>query len=84
MAKKRSWKANKPLARRLGIKSVRMVDGRPFKLNAEVEPISGTPDMFVLRERADRQGRSYRFEYSKKHDTGLFYLGPKKKTKRKR
>lgn len=86
VTKKRKYtlKADKKLAKRLGIKSTRKFNGSRYVLDDEVEPIASTPDMFALKDRAERKGRSYRFVYSKKNDTGLFYLGPKIKKNAKK
>ncbi len=88
MAKKRSkgLKINQKVARRNKVKGTRVFNGKNFKLVDEVEPIASTPDMFVIRDRAKRQGRSVKFVYSKKNDTGLVYFSSKKKktSKKKR
>ena len=77
-------KINQKVARRNKVKGTRVFNGKNFKLVDEVEPISSTPDMFEIRNRAKRQGRSVKFIYSKKNDTGLVYFSSKKKTSKKK
>ena len=81
--KSKSLKVNKKIAKRNKVKGTRIFNGNQYKLIDEVEPISSTPEMFEIKDRARRQNRSVRFVYSKKNDTGLVYFSTKKKKTRK-
>ncbi len=74
-------KGNKKIAKRNNVKLSRKFNGSNYKLVDEVEPISGTPDMFVIKDRAKRQRRSVKFVYNKTNDTGLVYFSTKQKKK---
>lgn len=75
-------KGNKKIAKRNKVKLMRKFNGQQYKLVDEIEPISSTPDMFEIKERAKRQRRSIKFIYNKSNDTGLVYFSTKLKNKK--
>ena len=74
-------KGNKKIAKRNNVKLTRKFNGQNYRLVDEVEPISSTPDMFEIKDRAKRQRRNVRFVYNKSNDTGLVYFSTKQKKK---
>jgi hypothetical protein len=77
-------KGNKKVAKRNNVKLTRKFNGKEYKLVDEIEPISSTPDMFFIKDKAKSQGRSIRFVYNKTNDTGLVYFSTARKKQRKK
>jgi len=75
-------KGNKKIAKRNKVKLTRKFNGNQYKLVDEIEPISSTPDMFEIKDRAKRQRRSIKFIYNKSNETGLVYFSTKQKKKK--
>jgi len=77
-------KGNKKIAKRNKVKLTRKFNGNQYKLVDEIEPITSTPEMFEIKDRAKRQRRSIKFIYNKSNDTGLVYFSTKQKKKKGR
>ena len=80
---KKILKGDKKIAKRNNVKLSRKFNGKTYKLVDEVEPISGTPDMFEIKDRAKSQRRSVKFVYNKTNDTGLVYFSTKQNKKKR-